>query len=67
MIQINKALSETKGRFFGITKKDGTRLNAKLVKLTEHYAIVSEQNMGKTVKISKNNISQITMDGLVIR
>lgn len=64
---LNNTLSTMNGRFFGLEKQSGEKLNAKVVKITESYVTVNDRNSGNNVKLKKDNIKSLTIAGKTIK
>jgi hypothetical protein len=65
--KLDSTLSQMNGRYFGIERTNGNKINARLRKVTPSFVIVEDRNMGKDVKLSKETISSITIAGETIR
>ena len=60
-IRIEKAISASRGRFFGLTTRQGETLNAQFVRETPHYVVVRDRNAQKTRKFAKSSLSKFSM------
>jgi hypothetical protein len=67
METLDKTLSNMNGRYFGIEKKDGNKINARLRKTTPKSVVVEDRNAGKDVKLMKDSIASITIAGETLR
>ena len=65
--KLNNALSNVGGRFFGIEKNDGTRVNAKLVNETAKYVTVTDTRSKEQKKMAKSSINSLTVGGQTIK
>jgi|DEB0MinimDraft_4_1074332.scaffolds.fasta_scaffold06158_3 hypothetical protein len=52
-------LKNSKGRFTGIGTLDGRTFNAKVVRVTPHYVVFNDRNMGTDVKIALSSVSRV--------
>lgn len=64
---LDSALAQMRGRYFGIERKNGTLVNAKVRKITPKFLIVEDRNARKDVKILKSTINSIRIEGRVLR
>ena len=60
-------MSNTKGRFFGIEKRDGSKVNAQMISESSHYVVVNDRNAKSHKKLAKSSIVGLTIDGQSIR
>jgi|TARA_R110000787_G_scaffold336_10_gene1354 hypothetical protein len=60
-------MNNTAGRFFGIEKRDGSKINAQLVSETSNYVTVNDRNAGTHKKLAKASIVGLNIDGEIIR
>lgn len=56
---VNKLSKKLKGRIFGLKTRDGRSFNARLVRETDCYITINDNNMLESVKISKANIASV--------
>ena len=58
---IVKAISASKGRFFGLTTRQGETLNAQFVRETPKYVVVRDRNAKRTRKFAKTSLQKLSM------
>ena len=63
---IVKAMSVSRGRFFGLTTKQGETLNAQFVNETPQYVVVRDRNAQETRKLAKTSLKSISMGSVKI-
>ena len=56
---IENELVNSYGRFTGIQTFDGRVFNAKIKKVTPHYVLFFDTNMGTEMKIAKSSIMRV--------
>ena len=54
-------IKQSKGRFFGLTTKDGRTFNAQLRGETPCFLRVWDRNNDREVTVSKANVSRVTL------
>lgn len=59
--RIVKAISASKGRFFGLTTRQGETLNAQFVRETPRYVVVRDRNARQTRKFAKTSLQKFSM------
>lgn len=59
--RIVKAISESKGRFFGLTTRQGETLNAQFVRETPNYVVVRDRNASQVRKFAKTSLKTLSM------
>jgi len=59
--RIVKAISESKGRFFGLTTRQGETLNAQFVRETPKYVVVRDRNASVMRKFAKTSLKKLSM------
>ena len=64
--RIVKAMSVSRGRFFGLTTKQGETLNAQFVNETPQYVVVRDRNAQETRKFAKTSLKSISMGSVKI-
>ena len=65
--KLDSALAQMRGRYFVIEKTNGTRINARVRKVTPKFVLVEDRNSGRDVKLSKTSINSIRIAGETIR
>jgi hypothetical protein len=58
-LRVMKAISNSKGRFFGLYTKQGESLNAQLQSETDQTIVVYDRNFNRTRRFSKASISGV--------
>jgi hypothetical protein len=58
---IVKAMTSSRGRFFGLTTKQGETLNAQFVTETPKYVVVRDRNAQETRKLAKTSLKSLSM------
>ena len=58
---IVNAISASRGRFFGLTTRQGETLNAQFVRETPSYVIVRDRNAKTTRKFAKTSLQKLSM------
>jgi hypothetical protein len=58
---IVKAISASRGRFFGLTTRQGETVNAQFVRETPSYVIVRDRNAKVTRKFAKTSLQKLSM------
>lgn len=64
--RLNK-MRYTEGRFFGIEKRNGEKINAQLVSESPHYVTVHDRNLQQELKLAKASIVALNIDGATWR
>jgi hypothetical protein len=64
--RIVKAMSVSRGRFFGLTTKQGETLNAQFVNETPRYVVVRDRNAQETRKFAKTSLKSLSMGSVKI-
>lgn len=59
--RIVKAISASKGRFFGLTTRQGETLNAQFVRETTKYVVVRDRNASVMRKFAKTSLQALSM------
>jgi len=59
--RIVKAISASRGRFFGLTTRQGETLNAQFVRETPQYVVVRDRNAQQTRKFAKTSLKKLSM------
>jgi hypothetical protein len=59
--RIVKAISASKGRFFGLTTRQGETLNAQFVRETPKYVVVRDRNASVMRKFAKTSLETLSM------
>lgn len=59
--RIVKAISASKGRFFGLTTRQGETLNAQFVRETTKYVVVRDRNASVMRKFAKTSLQTLSM------
>ena len=59
--RIVKAISASRGRFFGLTTRQGETLNAQFVRETPQYVVVRDRNAQQTRKFAKASLKKLSM------
>lgn len=59
--RIVKAISTSKGRFFGLTTQQGETLNAQFVRETPKYVVVRDRNAKEIRKFAKTSLKTLSM------
>lgn len=59
--QIVKAISASRGRFFGLTTRQGETINAQFVRETPRYVVVRDRNAQETRKFAKTSLRKLSM------
>ncbi len=59
--RIVKAISASKGRFFGLTTQQGETLNAQFVRETPKYVVVRDRNAKEIRKFAKTSLKTLSM------
>lgn len=59
--RIVKAISASKGRFFGLTTRQGETLNAQFVRETPKYVVVRDRNASVMRKFAKTSLKALSM------
>jgi hypothetical protein len=59
--RIVKAISASKGRFFGLTTRQGETLNAQFVRETPKYVVVRDRNASVMRKFAKTSLQTLSM------
>ena len=54
-------IRKSKGRFFGLTTKDGRTFNAQLRKETPYFVKVWDRNHNKLVTVAKKNLGRVSL------
>jgi len=54
-------IKQSKGRFFGLTTKDGRTFNAQLRGETPCYLRVWDRNNNREVTVAKKNVGSVTL------
>jgi hypothetical protein len=65
--KLEQTLSGLRGRFFGIETKQGTKINAQLLKETDKYVTINDTRTKAHRKIAKESIMAVTVGGQTIR
>lgn len=55
--KIVRAMRSSKGRFFGLTTKQGNTINGRFVSETPNYVRVYDRNRGVSVKLAKASLA----------
>ena len=63
---IVKAMPSSRGRFFGLTTKQGETLNAQFVTATPKYVVVRDRNAQETRKFAKTSLKSLSMGSIKI-
>jgi hypothetical protein len=63
---IVKAMTSSRGRFFGLTTKQGETLNAQFVTETPKYVVVRDRNAQETRKLAKTSLKSLSMGSVKI-
>jgi hypothetical protein len=58
---IVKAINSSKGRFFGLTTRQGETINAQFVRETARYVIVRDRNASEMRKFAKTSLETLSM------
>jgi|TARA_R110000824_G_scaffold14431_5_gene61427 hypothetical protein len=61
--RVLRAISNSKGRFFGLYTKAGEALNAQLISETPSYITVYDRNMGVDRKLAKSSLEGVRIQG----
>ena len=64
--RIVKAMNVSRGRFFGLTTKQGETLNAQFVNETPRYVVVRDRNAQQTRKLAKTSLKSLSMGSIKI-
>ena len=64
--RIVNAMSVSRGRFFGMTTKQGETLNAQFVNETPRYVVVRDRNAKEIRKFAKTSLKSLSMGSLKI-
>ena len=59
--RIVKAISASRGRFFGLTTRQGETLNAQFVRETPQYVVVRDRNSRQVRKFAKSSLQKLSM------
>lgn len=59
--RIVKAISASKGRFFGLTTRQGETINAQFVRQTPKYVVVRDRNAKELRKFAKTSLQTLSM------
>ena len=59
-------MSVSRGRFFGMTTKQGETLNAQFVNETPRYVVVRDRNAKEIRKFAKTSLKSLSMGSLKI-
>jgi hypothetical protein len=59
--RIVKAISASRGRFFGLTTRQGETLNAQFVRETPQYVVVRDRNSQQVRKFAKSSLQKLSM------
>jgi hypothetical protein len=59
--RIVKAISASKGRFFGLTTRQGETLKAQFVRVTPKYVVVRDRNASVMRKFAKTSLETLSM------
>lgn len=59
--RIVKAISASRGRFFGLTTRQGETLNAQFIRETPQYVVVRDRNAQKIRKFAKSSLHKLSM------
>jgi len=59
--RIVKAINASRGRFFGLTTRQGETLNAQFVRETPQYVVVRDRNAQQTRKFAKTSLKKLSM------
>ena len=54
-------IRKSKGRFFGLTTKDGRTYNAQLRRETPYYVRFWDRNHDRQVTVAKKNLHRVTL------
>lgn len=65
--RLDNILSRMKGRYFGIERKNGAKINARVRKITDKFVFVENRNTNAEMKVAKDTIQSITVAGEVLR
>lgn len=60
------AIAASKGRFFGLTTKNGGVFNARLVKETPSYITFFDRNASQERKVAKTSVKNVRIAGRVV-
>lgn len=64
--KIVNAIAGARGRFFGMTTKQGETLNAQFVRQTPNYVIVRDRNAAELRKFAKTSLQSFNLGQTVI-
>lgn len=59
--QIVNAITASRGRFFGLTTRQGETLNAQFVRETPRYVVVRDRNAQENRKFAKTSLQKLSM------
>jgi hypothetical protein len=59
--RIVKAINASRGRFFGLTTRQGETLNAQFVRETPQYVVVRDRNSRQVRKFAKSSLQKLSM------
>ena len=59
--RIVKAISASRGRFFGLTTRQGETQNAQFVRETPQYVVVRDRNSRQVRKFAKSSLQKLSM------
>jgi len=58
---IVEAIGQSRGRFFGMTTRQGETINAQFVSQTPRYVIVRDRNASEIRKFAKTSLETVSM------
>lgn len=64
--QIVEAMKLSRGRFFGLSTKQGETLNAQFVKETPFYVVIKDRNAQRVRKFAKTSLKNVSINGLLV-
>jgi|GEM_PF-2106348 len=63
---IVNAMTNSRGRFFGLSTKQGANINAQYVEQTPSYVVVYDRNSFNYRKIAKTSLTRLSMGAVQI-